>query len=802
MSVQKARCALATTMPSFTETFRFPVAAQPDGDDDGLRLLVELLDESTESEPAALIGMLEISLFDTFGSSSNAGQTVAVTKELCDPIGAVDEVYVRARLLEMAEHAAESSPRRAHAASLFGSVTLQLRFVPGGRASPISGPVVSISPKAESGGSTRKVARIFSRKDSKSPANAESPVNVSSTTVDYEDELQLPSDTKAVPEAEPARAVISDVDREAEPAPEITAAAATAGGMFSPRVADAPTSLPSTPPRGVEAQPAPGVVNLFAELFARVDRDDTGTITRAELIEAIYVDDAVRNTMGLPQRLNDVQRQTLDAVFREMDSDTSGAIDLTEFCVFMHNQFPDGNMAARFAPAPAPAPAPVAAPPPVPTVGVGVDSPPPPVPQVGAGVGSPSLRAEPRVQAVAMHSLRAATPSSPPAATRALPQQEQPAQVPKLAFEIEDLATDYGSREHVSSSSDDDIDHGDRDLLSDSDDDDPTPVTRTPVETTPERLVTKASKGSPARAKQARPGAASKPADSAATLASKQAVPKQAASAEERRLKLRRQEEKAAAKQLAEQEALQIEREAADERAREVREKWLENKALQRKVEQAALEKRKRQEAEVEWRRQDEVARVAKEAQAARARELEAMAEILPAHVAGERLECVARAVLRNGFELDSAHVGFVAAREVIDVLESAVNHRGQTRLRCADGWTSAAASTGGILFRPAPRPLETVHEEDEEDEGARVAAHIDLLYDRPAAPAGSSTGASYEMAEPVDEVEAAMALAHSIEEWLGGIETPRRGNNRFDSVGPRAMLPQTSTIRRLNDPV
>ena len=129
----------------------------------------------------------------------------------------------------------------------------------------------------------------------------------------------------------------------------------------------------------------------------------------------------------------------------------------------------------------------------------------------------------------------------------------------------------------------------------------------------------------------------------------------------------------------------------------------------------------------------------------------------------------MARAVLRSGFELESAHVGFVAAGEVINVLESAVNRRGQTRLRCTDGWTSAAAMTGGILFRPAPRPLETVHEEDE---GARAAAHIDLLYDRPAA------------VEPLDEVEAAMRLAHTIEEWLGGIETPRRGGNRFDSEG------------------
>ena len=557
---QKARCALATTMPSFTDKFRFPIAAQPDSDDDGLRLVVELLDESSESEPPALIGMVEISLSDTLGFSTTSGQSVTLTKELSDPIGAVDEVHVRARLREMAEYAAESSPRRAHAASLFGSVTLHLQFTPIVRSSPVSSPAALTAVKVEGGGSARKVARIFSRKDPKSPVAAESAVSINSVA----EEGLLPSDTKPVPEDE-ARLEARLDPRKLARAPET---------VSSPRVDDAPTSLPPTPPRGVEAQPAPGVVNLFAELFARVDRNDNGTITRAELIEAIYADDAVRSTVGLPQRLSDAQRQELEAVFIEMDSDTSDGIDLTEFCVFMYTQFPDGNMAARFAPAPALFP--VEAPAPVPTIGVGVDSPPPPVPKVGVGVGSPSPRTEPREQAVAMHSLRAASPQPPSAATRTFPAQHQqlaraeapPAQlqqlakVPKLAFEIEDLATDYGSRENVSSSSDDDIDHGDRDLLSDSDD--LTPVARTPVKTAPERVktapervMTHAGKASPKRTKSTRVVASSKPADSAAGMASKQVVPQQAASAEERRLKLQRQEEKAAAKHLAEQEAHQ-----------------------------------------------------------------------------------------------------------------------------------------------------------------------------------------------------------------------------------------------------
>jgi len=107
------------------------------------------------------------------------------------------------------------------------------------------------------------------------------------------------------------------------------------------------------------------------------------------------------------------------------------------------------------------------------------------------------------------------------------------------------------------------------------------------------------------------------------------------------------------------------------------------------------------------------------------------------------------------------------------------VNERGQTRLRCADGWTSATASTGTVLFEPlsttrspVPRrsalgsPLATVSEEDD-DSGAEDA----LLEEEPAM-------------DPMQEVDAAVQLATKIETWLADIPIGGKMPRRFDSAG------------------
>jgi hypothetical protein len=241
------------------------------------------------------------------------------------------------------------------------------------------------------------------------------------------------------------------------------------------------------------------------------------------------------------------------------------------------------------------------------------------------------------------------------------------------------------------------------------------------------------------------------------------------------------------------------EQEEVEKRAREARVKWLENKALQRKVEQAAREKKQREEAAYLQQKREQAALAAVTKQEARAQELEARAASLrDAGLAafeatsrrGEHLECVGQAVLRSGFELDSAHVGFISVGERIKVLEARVNRRGQTRLRCSRGWTSAAASNGNVLFRPAPAPLESVPEEDNADEGQNGDPPIDraavsLLYDPPASTVAVSSSPRRAAApQTLDEVGAAVELAMSIETWLSAIPIGGSMPRRFDSAG------------------
>ena len=106
------------------------------------------------------------------------------------------------------------------------------------------------------------------------------------------------------------------------------------------------------------------------------------------------------------------------------------------------------------------------------------------------------------------------------------------------------------------------------------------------------------------------------------------------------------------------------------------------------------------------------------------------------------------------------------------------MNERGQTRLRCADGWTSATASTGTVLFEPlsttrspVPRrsalgsPLATVSEEDDGSETE------DVLLEETAM-------------DPMQEVDAAVQLATKIETWLADIPIGGKMPRRFDSAG------------------
>eukprot|EP01046_Picozoa_sp_COSAG06_P046794 COSAG06_NODE_6686_length_2826_cov_2.453245_3_plen_182_part_00 len=112
--------------------------------------------------------------------------------------------------------------------------------------------------------------------------------------------------------------------------------------------------------------------------------------------------------------------------------------------------------------------------------------------------------------------------------------------------------------------------------------------------------------------------------------------------------------------------------------------------------------------------------------------------------------------------------------------------NRGQTRLRCTSGWTSAAAANGSVLFQPAPTPLESVSEEgdedDEDDDGtAATTAALSLLYDPPG---GTTSRRSNGPARALDDVEAAVHLAMAIEAWLSDIPIGGDVPRRFDSAG------------------
>eukprot|EP01043_Picozoa_sp_COSAG02_P048517 COSAG02_NODE_4772_length_4994_cov_16.312768_2_plen_358_part_00 len=54
---------------------------------------------------------------------------------------------------------------------------------------------------------------------------------------------------------------------------------------------------------------------------------------------------------------------------------------------------------------------------------------------------------------------------------------------------------------------------------------------------------------------------------------------------------------------------------------------------------------------------------------------------------------------VRAGFESESKKLGFLRIGDVIEVLETKVNERGQTRVRCAEGWVSLTAKDGSRLL-------------------------------------------------------------------------------------------------------
>jgi hypothetical protein len=67
------------------------------------------------------------------------------------------------------------------------------------------------------------------------------------------------------------------------------------------------------------------------EIFARADRNNDGTLTRAELILRLRSDTELAELLQLPARVGDGDRDAFESVFQSMDVDDSRGVDVEEF---------------------------------------------------------------------------------------------------------------------------------------------------------------------------------------------------------------------------------------------------------------------------------------------------------------------------------------------------------------------------------------------------------------------------------------------------------------------------------------
>jgi hypothetical protein len=67
------------------------------------------------------------------------------------------------------------------------------------------------------------------------------------------------------------------------------------------------------------------------EIFSRADRNNDGTLTRAELILRLRSDTELAELLQLPARVGDGDRDAFESVFQRMDVDDSRGVDVEEF---------------------------------------------------------------------------------------------------------------------------------------------------------------------------------------------------------------------------------------------------------------------------------------------------------------------------------------------------------------------------------------------------------------------------------------------------------------------------------------
>ena len=95
--------------------------------------------------------------------------------------------------------------------------------------------------------------------------------------------------------------------------------------------------------------PGVDVEDAARALFARVDANQDGCFSRAELIKALRKDETIRRALQLPDHIGDEDRAAFEAVFQGMDVNDNRAVTEDEFVAFMSQ-----SVASAFAGLPTP----------------------------------------------------------------------------------------------------------------------------------------------------------------------------------------------------------------------------------------------------------------------------------------------------------------------------------------------------------------------------------------------------------------------------------------------------------------
>ena len=79
-----------------------------------------------------------------------------------------------------------------------------------------------------------------------------------------------------------------------------------------------------------------GFLNAARDVFIMMDKDDSGTLTKEEILHAVKTEDEVQKFLiscGNPNLSDLMVPSKLERTLAELDTDKSGEVDLPEWCV-------------------------------------------------------------------------------------------------------------------------------------------------------------------------------------------------------------------------------------------------------------------------------------------------------------------------------------------------------------------------------------------------------------------------------------------------------------------------------------